>query len=67
MLKRRRHAVDLVFGQAVPRGFVAPLRDGLADLLGYFAGLGGVQIEIPRDLKGQSEGGGVVVLVDRRG
>jgi hypothetical protein len=50
MLKRRRHAVDFGFAEAVPGGFVAPFGDGLADLLCYFAGLAGVQFEIPRDL-----------------
>jgi len=55
MLKCRRHAVDLVFLHAVPRGNVAPLRDGLADLFCYVARFAVVQFEISRDLQRQRE------------
>jgi hypothetical protein len=58
--------IDLVFRQTVARGFVAPLRYGLANLLCYFAGLAVLQIEIPRHLHRQSERGSVVILIDRR-
>ena len=44
-----------------------PPRDGFADLLGYFAGLGGVQLKILRHGHRQSEGGGAVILINRRG
>ena len=43
------------FRQTVPRGFVAPVGDGPADLFCDFAGLAAAQIEIPRDRKGQRE------------
>ena len=39
MLKRRRHAVNLGFSETVPRGFVAPLRDGVANLFLRLCGL----------------------------
>ena len=66
MLKSGRHAVDFRLGESVPRGFVAPLRDHLADLRRYFAGLAGVEIKIPRNLQCQRKRRGVVILVDRR-
>src|SRR5437879_7041762 len=65
MFKCRRHAVDFAFGETMPCGFVAPLRDGLTDLCGYFAGLAKVQFEISRHLHCQRERGRVVVFVDR--
>src|ERR1700730_3164845 len=46
MLKCGRHAVDFAFGETMPCGFIAPLRDGLTDVRGYFAGLASVQFEI---------------------
>ena len=55
MLKGRRHAFDLGFGEIMPCGFIAPLRDGLANLLCYVAGFAGVEIEVPRDFQCQSE------------
>ena len=64
MLKSGRHAVDFRLGESVPRGFVAPLRDHLADLRHYFAGLAGVEIKIPRNLQCQRKRRGVVILVD---
>ena len=39
MLKSRRHAVDLRLAEAMPRGFVAPLRDGVANLFLRLCGL----------------------------
>jgi hypothetical protein len=51
--------------KAVPRGFIPPLRYGVADFCRNGAGLSVVEVEIPRDLKGEREGSGVVILVDR--
>jgi hypothetical protein len=39
MLKRRSHAVDFSFLDALFCGLVAPLRGGLPDLRRYFGGL----------------------------
>ncbi len=64
MLEGRCHAVHFGFVQAVPRGFIAPLRDSLADLFCYVARFAVVQIEIPRHLHCQRERGRVVVFVD---
>ncbi len=61
MLKCRRHAVDFAFRETMPCGFVAPLRDGLTNLCGYFAGLASVQFEISRHLHRQRERGRDVV------
>jgi len=52
-----------MFGEALARGFIAPSRYGLADLSRYAASLRGIKLEISRDLKGKSQGGGVVILL----
>src|SRR5260370_27361799 len=65
MLKCRRRGVDFGFRETMPCGFVAPLRDGLTNLCGYFAGLASVQFEISRQLHRQRERGRGVVFVDR--
>ena len=66
MFESRRHAVDLGFAEAMPSGFVAPFRHGLADFRSDRASLAVIETEISGDLKGESEGSGVVVLVDGR-
>ena len=55
VFKGRRHAVDFRLRETMPGGYVAPLRDGPADLCRYFAGFGGVVFEIPGNLHGQRE------------
>jgi hypothetical protein len=45
VLKSGSHPVDLVLGDTMPSGLIAPLRDGFADLFGYFAGSCSVQLK----------------------
>ena len=55
MLKCRRHTVDFAFSETLPHGFIAPLRDSLADLFCYVTRFAVVQFEISRHLHRQCE------------
>jgi hypothetical protein len=67
MLKCGCHPIDLVLCDALLCGSLAPLRDRLADLCGYLAGFGRIQLKILRHRHRQSQGGGAVILIDCRG
>jgi hypothetical protein len=67
VLKRRGHAIDLVFADALPGGFVPPCRDSLTDLGDDGFRFLLVQIEISGDAHCQVEGSCAVVLVDGGG
>jgi hypothetical protein len=67
VLKSGSYPVDLALGNTVPCSYIAPLRDEFADLCGYFMSRGRVQLKIlGRGLR-ESQGGGAVIFIDRRG
>src|ERR1700739_2286966 len=67
VLKSRSHPVNLVPGDPPPCCFISPPRHGFADLGGYLAGLGIIQIKISGHLHSQGQGSGGVLFVDGRG